>query len=425
MINQNLINYVFFSIIFLSYILGFYLDEDSAGGGKVDLIEHEWGNYLLFKSTPLIEALTSLSYESSRTPLFLIIHKYNFFINSIEDFRFVTFLFGFIIFYFFCVLLKKKFKNLNLSLLLLISSLILLSPYFRSSVYWANQEHLAIFFFIISLISFEYCKVINFDEKEKIKYYFFAVLSSFLGFLSFYSDQKFFFLAPIIYFYLINKNSVKFFVIFSSFNFLFFLPTIYLFFIWGGIVPIESQFRLGNTPSNINIFISNIGIYFIPLFIIYLYKNKFKFPILEKKEFIFLVIFSIILYFILPKDPSLEGSGIIFRLLSVIYDKKFLAIEWEFFRFLYFLINIFFIYLATIFLRASLNNLFILFSFSFIFYLTYFSYQSYVDPIFLILLYSLFDVRNIKVEDEKVVYINLSFYSFILVSSILFRAYVI
>ena len=29
---------------------------------KVDLIEHEWGNYLLFKSTPLIEALTSLSY---------------------------------------------------------------------------------------------------------------------------------------------------------------------------------------------------------------------------------------------------------------------------------------------------------------------------------------------------------------------------
>ena len=156
-----------------------------------------------------------------------------------------------------------------------------------------------------------------------------------------------------------------------------------------------------------------------------MYKNKFKFPILEKKEFIFLVIFSIILYFILPKDPSLEGSGIIFRLLSVIYDKKFLAIEWEFFRFLYFLTNIFFIYLAIVFLRASLNNLFILFSFSFIFYLTYFSYQSYVDPIFLILLYSLFDVRNIKVEDEKVVYINLSFYSFILVSSILFRAYVI
>ncbi len=41
--NQSLI--ILISIIILSYALGFYLNEDSAGGGKIDYIDHEWGKW--------------------------------------------------------------------------------------------------------------------------------------------------------------------------------------------------------------------------------------------------------------------------------------------------------------------------------------------------------------------------------------------
>ena len=44
--NQSLI--ILTSLIIISYALGFYLNEDSAGGGKVDYIEHEWGTIQLF-----------------------------------------------------------------------------------------------------------------------------------------------------------------------------------------------------------------------------------------------------------------------------------------------------------------------------------------------------------------------------------------
>ena len=45
-----LINYSFATLIAISFLAGFYLNEDSAGGGKIDLYEHEWDNLVLFKN---------------------------------------------------------------------------------------------------------------------------------------------------------------------------------------------------------------------------------------------------------------------------------------------------------------------------------------------------------------------------------------
>jgi len=39
---------VLLPFISISYALGFYLDEDSAGGGRHDYINHEWGTIKLF-----------------------------------------------------------------------------------------------------------------------------------------------------------------------------------------------------------------------------------------------------------------------------------------------------------------------------------------------------------------------------------------
>lgn len=423
---KNLLNIILIISVIVTFFLGFFLDEDSAGGGKIDLIEHEWGNLTLFKETPLIEALTSMSYESSRTPLFLIIHKYNFFIEDILDFRVITLTFGILIFIFYIVCLKKIFKYKENNLIILVASLILLSPYFRSSVFWANQEHLSIFFLVISLIFLHSSLDKNNKLEESYKeYYFFPILSSLFAFLSFYSDQKLFFIAAIVYFLLIYKKPVYFFFIFSLINFLFFIPAIYLFKLWGNIVPIESQLRLVNTPSNINIFISNIGIYFIPFAVFLCLQKNFKLFVINKIESLILILISFFLFLTLPIQPFAEGGGIVFRLLSIFYLKNLLAFEWPTFQILYLICNIIFFYLIIIFLRFSLKNIFIILSLASIYYMTSFTYQSYVDPIFLILIYTLFDLRNINLWDSKLIYLNFIFYSLILANSILFRLFII
>ena len=84
------------------------------------------------------------------------------------------------------------------------------------------------------------------------------------------------FLVIFVYFSFVIKNNLKFFIKFSLINFLFFIPTLYLFYIWGSIVPIESQFRLSLNLMGLNILISNIGIYLIPIIIVLIIKKDIK-----------------------------------------------------------------------------------------------------------------------------------------------------
>ena len=152
MIHQkaNFYVYIFSILIIISYFLGFYLNEDSAGGGKPDLLNHEWGNVQLFINNNVLDVLNDPRYESSRTPLYLIINKYNIFASTIEGLRVSYFIFSLSIPITFFLLLKKINKTEDIKILLIISVTTLLSPYFRSSAFWANQENLAIFFVIIS-----------------------------------------------------------------------------------------------------------------------------------------------------------------------------------------------------------------------------------------------------------------------------------
>ena len=46
---KNFYIYILSILILVSYFFGFYINEDSAGGGKSDLYEHEWDNIQLFK----------------------------------------------------------------------------------------------------------------------------------------------------------------------------------------------------------------------------------------------------------------------------------------------------------------------------------------------------------------------------------------
>ncbi len=425
MIHQkaNFYVYIFSILIIISYFLGFYLNEDSAGGGKPDLLNHEWGNVQLFINNNVLDVLNDPRYESSRTPLYLIINKYNIFASTIEGLRISYFIFSLSIPITFFLLLKKINKTEDIKILLIISVTTLLSPYFRSSAFWANQENLAIFFVIISLIF-----LINGNEERKIKSSNNLLLPSFsslFSFLGFYSDQKMVFLVIFVYFSFVIKNNLKFFIKFSLINFLFFIPTLYLFYIWGSIVPIESQFRLSLNLMGLNIFISNIGIYLIPILIVLIIKKDIKKYIsFNYINILILILFSILLFYFLPNHPQFEGNGIIFKLLSVISNN--FNIDWNLIKFLYFIINIIILFFLLNIFEKNLENLIYLFSFLVIFSITSFTYQSYVDPLFFILLFGYFKLKNkINLFNAEYAYAFSIFYLLILTSSILFRKFII
>ena len=143
--NQSLI--ILTSLIIISYALGFYLNEDSAGGGKVDYIEHEWGTIQLFINNKLNIALSSPLYESSRTPLFYIINTFIPFKYDIESLRLFWFIFSITIPILFYYTLKLAIsERLNKIHIALFAIILLISPYFRTNAYWPSSENLQIFF---------------------------------------------------------------------------------------------------------------------------------------------------------------------------------------------------------------------------------------------------------------------------------------
>jgi len=422
MLKDKLHIYLLPILILTSYFFGFYLNEDSAGGGRSDLYEHEWGNVQLFINSNILDALKDPKYESSRTPLYLLINKYNFFATTLEGLRTSYFIFSLTIPVAFFFLLKKIYKNVDIKILVFLSSIPLLSPYFRSSAFWANQENLAIFFIIISLFFF-----VDLLEDKKRLYFnnlIISSLASFFSFLAFYSDQKAVFLVILIYFILVKKNDPKFFFSFSFINFLFFIPTLYLFYIWGGIVPIESQFRIAPNLLGLNILISNIGIYLLPIIFILIIKKDLKqYLNVDFTNLLILILISFLLIYFLPIEPKFEGNGIIFKLTSVI-NQKF-ELNWNFIKFLYFFINLVFLFFLLNLFEKKFENLVFFIIFAVIFSSTSITYQSYVDPLFFILLFGCFKLRNnLQLTSLSYVYSFFIFYLGMLTFSILFRKFI-
>ena len=143
---------LFFSLfILLSFIIGFILNENSAGaGGTNGDFSLIWNNLQLFKDS-IFDNLDSSEYSDSRTPLIYIFHVlFNPFIETQYQFRLSVFFISLLCPFVFYFILKEKYNNTNRYLIVFISSLILLSPYFRTTAYWGLGENYAILFVLIS-----------------------------------------------------------------------------------------------------------------------------------------------------------------------------------------------------------------------------------------------------------------------------------
>ena len=155
----------------------------------------------------------------------------------------------------------------------------------------------------------------------------------FICVFSFLLRSKIFFISTIVYlFFLLKISQLHSVFCYSLINF-YSLFLLYICFIFGAILyQFESQFRLGITLSNINIFISNIGIYFIPFFFNDFFQKKYENLKLNQSQVFFIILSTLILLFTFSLEPSQEGGGIIFRFLSLMYLKGCLILTGQFLK---------------------------------------------------------------------------------------------
>ena len=82
MIKKNFFLLFLTTLIYLSFFLGYFLQENSAGGGVIDF-KHISNNILLFKESNFFE-IDWTKYESTSLPIYYLILK----ILNISDFFF-------------------------------------------------------------------------------------------------------------------------------------------------------------------------------------------------------------------------------------------------------------------------------------------------------------------------------------------------
>ena len=212
--------------------------------------------------------------------------------------------------------LSKKFDKNHI---IIISTFIILSPYFRTSSYWAHQENLPFLFYFISLILLEKFSN-NFENNFILKVFTIALISS----LAFTQIKNLYLFLFFIFLYLIFRENlninqiIKTCIIFLVTS----IPALYLFYIWGGILPKQSQFRIGFYKDNISASFSIICFYFLPI-ILCVYKKIYS----EVKKNDLIIFFLILVFnlYCLPDFNSSWGNGVIFKLFYLL--KNYLSIN--------------------------------------------------------------------------------------------------
>ena len=413
---------LFFFLIFLTiffFFYGFIVGENSAGsGGYKGDFDNVWKTLQTFLNNDIKESIKSSSatsylpeqpYISSRTPLIYMLNElFNPFTNSKVNFIRSIFFFSLLTPILFYYSLKIKYPKINKSILILLACTILLSPYFRTSSYWALEENYGIIFIFISFILLE----AFFKEKNKIlnkyiKLFFLTFASS----LCVYFDQKLL-IIPLLCFIKIIFSDVNKILKISTFlmYIIFSLPFIYLIFLWGNILP-TTVVDIRNTGkffhlSHVGFTLTIIGFYFIPLFF---FKDSnilhnVKFYLKNKNNSLLLLIFLIYLFFSYFFDdyqnssyPNL-GKGVIHKLSLLLFDNLFIQK-----LFIYFNFAIFYFIVVLFLNRKFLENLVILYfiiSSIFIFPIL----QEYYDPLIFILVFIFFDLR-LKINYKNVLFL--------------------
>ena len=343
------------TLVYLSFIFGFYNGENSIGsGGYQGDLSWMWKNFEIFKNNNLLDAIFHKEFFGNRTPLLYILHIYlNPFISDIDSYRLSVFIISLVAPLIFYICLVQNFKNTNKTILFFISSFILLSPFFRTSAYWGLEINYAIITFLITFFLINL--IFNGKNKKDSSLYILITLLTFVSSLTIYFDQKFL-IVPIIVFFRIIKSKINLkFKIFSIVNFLIYsIPFLYLIYIWNGVVPPSTQSDNPNTIttlSRVNLLwfehlgyaTTMIAFYLLPMIF---FKNENILSQLKKfysenLNYVLIIIFFIYLTYLLiffnfyefTNTRYFVGLGFIHKISIILFENIFLQEIFTYFSF--------------------------------------------------------------------------------------------
>ncbi len=391
-----------------SYFVGFYLDENSAGaGGYEGDFDDIWNNLQIFLKNDLINSIGHPEYDDSRTPIAYILHEnLNPFVKDEVSYRKSVFAVSLLLPILFYLSLKQKFEDKENLLLILLASIIFLSPYFRTSAYWGLQENYGLIFLLLTFLSEKFFSKQN--NKPQYKEYLNIFFITFLSSLCLYFDQKLV-IIPIIYFFkiILSEKLLKYKIFLIFCYAIFSIPYIFLIKFWGALIPTgAANIRgLGTLfPSHPGFTVTIIAFYLFPLF---LFKNEkisslIKSFILNKKNYFFAIFFlSYLIYLALFVDlnQSINGNGIVNKISLILFkDIYFRSI------FVYFSFFIAWI-LILIYFGKNLKNLFIIGYFLILSIILYPIFQEYFDPLIFIMAMLFFSTKiNINYTNTIIIF---------------------
>lgn len=408
------INYIYFFpiILFLSFGLGFYLEEDTLGGAQHDYLFHEKFFYLFlndFKQT--FSNYGSEELYARNSPVFYIIFAFLLKIGlTIESLKYINSLILIGYFAVFTKCLTIKYNNINVSYQILFASIMLVSPTIRSLIIWPYPLLWALLMFLFSILFF-----LKFQDnkKEKIafKYSIFNVI--FVALSSYITPNfavfSFYFLFCFIQYYGFSKK-IYFLILL---NITLALPAIYYYFlkdfyIFSYNIYEVDNFTKYNIFNKIIIISSLIAFYFFP----FIKLNKLNLNSIAKyllsPKFRILLLISLIFYFLF-NFPSGAGGGIFYHLSNKILGNSHI------------LYLIFILSLIIFDLHGFFNKKNIVLFFCLIIFNPQLSiYHKYFDPLIYFLILFIFEIKGADIVklSKKLYFKILIFYSFFLILNI-------
>ena len=396
-INISKINYSIFYIILIHFFYGFIITEN-AGGGSID--ENTiLSNFNLLNENNFFN-INWNKYISSSPPFFYIFYNLIIDVSNYDNIRYLNLIISLCTFFIFFKSLFFIFKNIKDDESLLISSLLFLSPYFRTSTYFILEENFAVFLSVISFYFF-------LKFKNNLSYFKLIIILLFSS-LSIYSRSNYIIFYIILFFNLLDYNKIysknNFFII--VFSFFLSIPGLYLIYKWQGFFHSGSTRTVYWQYKNIPIILNILIIYVMPFLFI-------KFPKISFKEAFYCLIFFPIYFFIFSNIQfSNFAGGAINKLFFLLFNKEYvnyLTIVSSYFS----MLIIYFLFKKKILILSFILLSLIMFqNIDYIF-------QEYFDPITLImlLLFGKFDV----LQNKKIKYFLVFYFFLFYISSLTYQ----
>jgi hypothetical protein len=379
--------YTIYFLIYLTFVASFIFEENSSGGSRKDFFAMQI--YYEQISINIIEGINFfIENGQGHSPVFYIIKSI--FENSsnkfISDLIFLSL--GFLIPIVFYSILKKKFIGCSKDLLFLISLILYLSPYIRSSAVWATHDNLATLFFALSISKFFTFKK-NYDKpKDIFLCFFYIILAAYI--------RQYYIMIILVYFFFLYKNiTLKVFISLLTISFILSIPYFLYTYIYllSNFDYAAKGFAKPDLKINLLIFFNMYLFYILPFFLHHENYKVIKFFYNEKKTYLLSLSVIFVLFFFNYNLPDMKfGGGIYYKLF------QFLGLD-----FLFIISAFIGMFLVLLTINLKIKNLFILVIF---FMMLPFAtiYQKYYDPFLVIFFFSFLqsDLIDISIKNKAI-----------------------